>query len=155
MEVEPTLTEAEDLSLKQVLKPKKLFTPLNITIIVALIAVVGFGTFYLLNTEKEIDIKSSINQSHGKIIENADSSKKDGSNSGSSSSKTSSTNDKPNTKSLPASKNGAITSNPGLMGKGGDEPDPNDEDNGDKRDKKLRGGSTSGGSTDEDSEEEE
>ncbi len=140
------------MSSKQVLKPKKFLTPLNITIIVALIAVVGFGTFYLLNIEKEIDIKGSINQSHGKIIENADSSKKDGSNSGSSSSKTSSTNDKPNTRSPPASKNGIISSNPGLTGKGGDEPDPNDdEDNGDKRNKKLRGGSTSGGSTEEDS----
>ena len=142
------------MSSKQVVKPKKLFTPLNITIIVAVIAIVGFGTFYLLNTEKEIDIKSTINQSHGKIIQNADSSKKEGSNSGSSSSKSSTTNDKPNTRSAPVGKD-SIRPVPGFTGKGGDEPDPNDdEDNGEKRDKKLkRPSSTSGGSTEEDSEE--
>ena len=115
------------MSPKQVVKPKKLFTPLNITIIVAVIAIVGFGTFYLLNTDKEIDIKSSISQSHGKIIQNADSSKKEGSNSGSSSSKSSTTNDRPNTRSAPMGKD-SIRPVPGFTGKGGDEPDPNDDE---------------------------
>jgi ATP/ADP translocase len=68
MEIEPTTSEMEEMSPKQIIKPRNWFTPLNITIIVAVIAIVGFGTFYFLNTEKEIDIKGSINQSHGKII---------------------------------------------------------------------------------------
>lgn len=146
----------EELPAKQEVK-RKFLTPLNITIIVAVIAIVGFGAFYLLNVDKEVDLKSSINQSHDKIISHADSSKKDGSNSGSASSKSSNSNNKPNSKSLPASK-GVISSNPGLTGKlgGSDEPDPNDEDDGDKRDKKLKkASSTSGGSTEEDSEEDE
>jgi hypothetical protein len=142
---------------KQQMK-RKLLSPLNITILVAVIAIVGFGTFYLLNSGKEADIKGSISQSHDKIISHADSSKKDGSNTGSSSSKSSNSNSKPNSKSLPAAK-GVISSNPGLTGKiggSGDEPDPNDEDDGDKRDRKLKkASSTSGGSTEEDSEEEE
>lgn len=142
---------------KQEMK-RKILSPLNITIIVALIAIVGFGTLYLVNSGKDVDIKSSINQSHDKIISNADSSKQEGSNSGSSSSKTSSTsNNKPNTKTSTVDKN-VISGNPGLIGSknGGDEPDPNDEDDGDKRDKKLKkASSTSGGSTEEDSEEDE
>lgn len=134
---------------KQVEK-KKFFTLPNILIIVVALAVIGCGSYYLFNMGKEIDVKSSISQSHDKIISHADSSKKDGSNSGSASSKSSTSNNKPNAKSMPASK-GVISSNPGLTGKSGssgDEPDPNDEDDGDKRDKKLKkGSSTSGGST--------
>jgi hypothetical protein len=139
----------ESMSPKQELK-RQVFTPLNIMIFVSVLAILGFGTYYLLNLTKETDVKSSIGQSHDKIISHADSSKKDGSNSGSSSSKSSTSNSKPNTKSIPASK-GVISSNPGLTGKtgsGGDSPDPNDEDNGDKRDKQLKkASSTSGGST--------
>lgn len=157
MEIEPTMpSEVEEMPVKQEMK-RKVLTPLNITIIVALIAIVGFGTFYLINSGKEVDIKSSINQSHEKIITHADSSKQEGSNSGSSSSKTSSTsNNKPHSKTSAVDKN-VISGNPGLIGKnGGDEPDPNDEDDGDKRDKKLKkASSTSGGSTEEDSEDDE
>lgn len=144
------------MSPKQVEK-KKFFTLPNILIIVVAVALIGCGSYYLFNIGKEIDVKSSISQSHDKIISNADSSKKDGSNSGSASSKSSTSNNKPNTKSIPASK-GVISSNPGLTGKSGsgDEPPNDDEDNGDKRDKKLKkGSSTSGGSTIEDSEEED
>jgi hypothetical protein len=131
----------------------KVFTRINIIILITAVALVGLGTYYLLNINSEVDVKSSISQSHDKIISHADSSKKDGSNSGSSSSKSSNSNSKPNPKSPPASK-GVISSNPGLTGKSGDEPDPNDEeDDGDKRDRKLkRASSTSGGSTEEDSE---
>ena len=141
---------------KQQLK-RKLFSPLNILIFVTLLALLGFGTYYLLDVGKEVDVKSGISQSHDKIITNSDSSKKEGSNSGSSSSKSSNSNSKPNAKSLPASKS-ILSSNPGLIGKmgSGDEPPNDDEDNGDKRDKKLKkASSTSGGSTEEDSEDDE
>lgn len=116
---------------KQVEK-KKFFTLPNILIIVVALTVIGCGSYYLFNLGKEIDVKSSISQSHDKIISHADSSKKDGSNSGSASSKSSTSNNKPNAKSMPASK-GVISSNPGLIGGksgSGDKP-PNDDDNGD------------------------
>jgi hypothetical protein len=60
-------------------------------------------------------MKDSINDSHGKIIENAGSSKKDGSSSGSTSSKSSNSNSRPNPKSPPAGKD-IISSNSGNSG---------------------------------------
>ena len=117
---------------KQVAK-SKFFTPLNIMIIIATLAIIGAGTYYFINLNSDTNMKNSINESHGKIIEYAGSSKKDGSNSGSSSSKSSNSNNKPNSKSIPASK-GVISSNPGLTGStgsGSDEPEGDDED-GDK-----------------------
>jgi hypothetical protein len=124
-------------------------------ILLAFLSIIGFGTYYFMNLTSETDVKSSINEAHGKIVSFADSSKKEGSNSGSSSSKSSNSNNKPNPKSLPASK-GVISSNPGLnTGSGNEEPD-GDDDEGDKRDKKLKkGSSTDVTSTEEESEEED
>lgn len=136
---------------------RKLFTPLNIVLIISLIALAGFTAYYVLNAQGSNDAKNGITQAHDKIISHADSSKKEGSNSGSSSSKSSTSNNKQNSKTAPASKD-MISSNPGLLGKnnGGDEPDPNEEDDGDKRDKKLKKtGSMTGSSTEEDSEDSE
>jgi hypothetical protein len=86
-------------------------------IVLAVVAAVGAGTYYFLNLNSEKEITNQINLSHDKIITYADSSKKEGSNSGSSSSKSSNSNSKPNQKSQPASK-GIISSNPGLTGSG-------------------------------------
>jgi septal ring-binding cell division protein DamX len=131
---------------------KKIVTPMNVGIF--LLAVVIISTCAYLFILPKGDLKNEINESHGKIISYADSSKKDGSNSGSSTSKSSGTNEKPNGKSTPAGK-GVISSNPGLIGTGGsDEPNGEDDDEGDKREKKLKkSSSTGGGSTEEDSEE--
>lgn len=99
---------------KQVSK-SKIFTQLNITIMIACLAILGAGTYYFMNVNSEFNMKNSINDSHGKIIENAGSSKKDGSSSGSSSSKSSNSNSKPNSKSAPAGKD-VISSNSGITG---------------------------------------
>jgi hypothetical protein len=137
---------------------RKVFTPLNIVLIISVISLACFAGYYVFNAHNSADAKNAITQTHDKIITHADSSKKEGSNSGSSSSKSSASNNKQNAKTAPASKD-MISSNPGLLGKnnGGDEPDPNDdEDNGDKREKKLKkSGSMTGSSTEEDSEDSE
>lgn len=156
MEIEPTVNESEHMVVKQQEK-RKVFTPLNIVLIISLIALAGFAAYYVLQSQGSNDAKNGITQAHDKIISHADSSKKEGSNSGSSSSKSSTSNNKQNSKTAPASKD-MISSNPGLLGKSnGDEPDPNDdEDNGDKREKKLKNkGSLTGSSTEEDSEDSE
>jgi hypothetical protein len=111
-----------------------MLTPLNIILILSVVTIVGLGTYYLIDLKPQSDPKSNITQSHDKIISHADSSKKDGSNSGSSSSKSSNGNSKPNQASLPADKN-IISSNPSLiggkMGSGdGEPPNDDDEDNG-------------------------
>ena len=126
---------------------KPFFTNTNIVIILFIITLAGIGAYYFMNVNQDKEIKSGINNSHQKIIQNADSSKKDSTNSQTSSSKSSTTTTKPHQKSPPASK-GIISSNPVDQTGKGDEPDDNDEDNGDKRDKKLKkGSSTEGGSS--------
>lgn len=155
-EIEPSMDEMQSLHAKHE-TGQRLFTPLNILIILAVLAIAGAGTYYFMNLNAEEAGKSSISDSHDKIIQYADSSKKEGSNSGSSSSKSSNSNSKPNSKSLPASK-GVISSNPGLTGSsdgGAEDPDGDDED-GDKRKKKTQGGSsTDVTSTEEESDSEE
>lgn len=124
-------------------------------IILSVVVILGLGTYFILELGRpnKADPKSSITQSQDKIISHAGSSN-GGSSSGGSSSKSSSRNSKSNPHSHPASKD-SVTSNPSLgakMGSGGDEPDPNDEeDNGEKRDKKLKKDlSTTGASTEDD-----
>jgi hypothetical protein len=155
--MEPSMNEMESLHAKHE-TGRRLFTPLNILIILAVLAIAGAGTFYFLNLTAAESGKSSISDTRDKIIQYADSSsQKAGSNSGSSSSKSSNSNSKPNSKSLPASK-GVISSNPGLTGSsdgGAEDPDGDDED-GDKRKKKTQGGSsTDVTSTEEESDSEE
>lgn len=141
-------SDIDKITLKDEAK-KSFFTPLNILIILSLIAIMGAGTYYLFNVTSEQDIKSGINGSHEKIIQNADSSKKDSTNSQSSSSKSTTGTTKPHQKSLPATK-GIISSNPALQNNKGDGPGEDDEDNGEKRDKKLKkASSTEGGSSNE------
>ena len=125
---------------------RKIFSATNIMLAVVVIALVGIGAYVLIDFTSEKDMRSSIKETHSKIITHADSS------SGSESSKSSNSNDRPNVKSQPASK-GPISSNPGLIGKGGsgDYPDEDDEDNGEKRGKKLRENSGAGSTEEEDS----
>lgn len=132
---------------------RKYMTPLNIMIFFALIALLAVGAYVIVDFTKEKDMKNSITEAHSKIITNSESGSSTGGTSQTSKS-SSSSNDKPNAKSFPASK-GVITSNPGLLGKSGaGDEDPNDdeEDNGDKRSKKLRDHSGSGSTGEEDSE---
>jgi hypothetical protein len=144
------------MSNKQVAK-SKIFTPLNILIIITSLAIIGAGSYYLLNLSADTSMKSSINESHGKIIEYAGS--KDGSSSGSASSKGSKGSDKPISKSNPASKF-VISSNPSLTGSSGagsgsDDPDE-DENDGDKNDKIIKkASSTDVVSTEEDDSDDE
>ena len=146
-EQEPSFSDVDSVNQKQQTK-RKIFTPLNIMIIVASLTLIGLGVYYLTSLSSSTDIKNQINQSHEKIITVADSSKKEGSNSGSSTSKTSSNNDKPNGRSNPVSKT-IISSNSKITGSGnGDEDDDNNgDDNSDKNNKHTVGGS----STDDDS----
>ncbi len=137
--------------LKQQTK-RKLFTPLNILILLATVTILGVGSYYLLGSNGQ-DMKNQIQQTHDKIITYADSSsRKDGSTSGSTSSKSSSNNNKPNARSQPASK-GVISSNSKLTGAGdGEEPNEDDRD-GDNSDKKYSIGSTTEVDSEEDSQE--
>lgn len=145
-EQEPSLTEPEIALPKQQTKTK-LLTPLNIMIILASLALVGMGSYYLFSLGESTDMKSMINESHANIKTVADSnSQKDGSSTGSDSSKTSSTNNnKPNAKSPPASKD-IISSNNKLTGGTGGRDDEDDEGS-------DKPGKNSGGSTEIDSEE--
>ena len=128
--IEPTLEESELMPLKQQAR-KKVFTPLNILIALAALIAVGIGTYYLLSMAQPKEVQNQINQSHDKIINHADSSKKDGSNSGSSSSKSSTNNNKPNPRSQPASKT-VISSNSKLTGStSSGAPGDDEDDNGD------------------------
>jgi len=96
-------------------------TPLNIIIILAVVATLAAGTFYFININSESDAKNSMNETHSKIIKNADSSNKADSSAGSSNSKTSAStvNNKPNTKTSGASKD-IISTNSALTGSGSD-----------------------------------
>jgi len=88
------------------------------------VVALGVSLYYLLSLNADKEITNQINLNEGKIITYADSSKKEGSNSGSSSSKSSNSNNKPTPRSHPASR-GTISSNPGLTGSGA--PDGDDE----------------------------
>jgi hypothetical protein len=98
-------------------------------IMLTLVAAIGAGSYYLLDLNSDKEIINQINLNQDKIITYADSSKKEGSNSGSSSSKSSNSNSKPTSRSHPAAK-GTISSNPGLTGSGS--PDGDDEKGGDE-----------------------
>ena len=155
-EIEPTLSEVDATPLKQQTK-KKLLTPLNILIILAALALVGLGSYYLYSLSQGGDMKNKINETHDKIITVADSSSQKGSNTGSSSSKSSSNNNKPNGRSQPADKK-VISSNPKLTGGsppngGGDDED--EDNNSGKKNSGSGGGSSTEVDSNEDSEEEE
>ena len=107
-------------------------------IVLALVAAICAGSYYLFNLNSEKEITNQINLNQDKIITYADSSKKEGSNSGSSSSKSSNSNSKPNTRSHPAAK-GTISSNPGLTGSGspGGDDDEKDSDESKKKQSKT------------------
>jgi hypothetical protein len=125
---------------------KKLLTPLNIFIVLSVLALLGVGSYYLYSLSQGTDAKNKIQEAHDKIITVADSSSQKGSNTGSSSSKTSSNNNKPNSgRSQPAGK-GSISSNPNLSSNppngGGDDEDDEDNNSGKKN-------SGSGGSSTE------
>lgn len=152
-EQEPSFADVDSVNQKQQTK-RKIFTPLNIMIIVAALTLVGLGVYFLTSLSSANDIKNQINQSHEKIITVADSSKKEGSNSGSSTSKTSSNNDKPNGRSNPVSKT-IISSNSKLTGSGsnGDEEDENNGDNNSDKNNKNGGGSSTEDDSSEDSDE--
>lgn len=122
---------------------------------VSILVILGAGTYYLFNLTSDKEMKNAINESHNKIINNAGSSKQEGSNSGSSKSGGSSTNSKSSDKSQPASKT-VISSNPSLIGSNPGGEDPNEDKNsGEKNDKILKKASTNeGSSTTGDSEEE-
>lgn len=155
IDMEPSLGEVDTAPLKQQSK-KKLLTPINILIILAALAIVGLGSYYLFSLSSGTDMKNKINESHEKIITNADSSSQKGSNTGSSSSKSSSNNNKPNGKSQPASK-GVISSNSKLTG-AGSPPNGDDEDEGDGSSEKRKsnsGGSSTEVDSEEDTEEED
>jgi len=104
-------------------------------IVLAIVAAIGVGSYYLYNLNSDKEITNQINLNQDKIITYADSSKKEGSNSGSSSSKSSNSNNKPTPRSHPASR-GTISSNPGLTGSGA--PDGDDEEDGDDSSKKKQ-----------------
>lgn len=105
-------------------------------IMLALVAAIGAGSYYLLNLNSEKEITNQINLNQDKIITYADSSKKEGSNSGSSSSKSSNSNNKPTPRSHPASR-GTISSNPGLVGNGPPDGDDEEDRDGDDSKKKI------------------
>lgn len=152
-QIEPSLSEVDVSHPKQETK-RKLLTPLNIMIFLGALALIGIGSYYLLNINSEKDMKNKINESHKNIISYADSSKKDGSNSGSTSSKSSSNNDKPNTRSQPAGKdvissNGKLTGSSGSPPNGGGDDEEDEDGDGDSSKKKH----TLGSSTEEDSQE--
>jgi hypothetical protein len=152
-EQEPSLTDVNVTIPKQITK-RKIFTPMNIMILLAVVAVVGLGTYYVLNLSSDSkDMTNQIKESHDKMITYADSSKKEGSSSGSTSSKSSSNNNKPNPRSQPAGKdvigsNGKMTSS----GSPGDDEDENKDDNSEKKKNSL--GSTTEPDSEEDSQEE-
>lgn len=103
-------------------------------ILLAVVTALGVGSYYFLSLNTEKEITNQINLNEGKIITYADSSKKEGSNSGSSSSKSSNSNNKPTPRSHPANKD-TISSNPGLTGSGAPGGDDEEED-GDESKKK-------------------
>lgn len=90
----PQTSHADKITLKDQTK-KTFFTLPNILIILCLIAITGFAIYFFTNNKGDNEIKNGINNSHEKIIQNADSSKKDSTNSQSSSSKSSTTSTKP------------------------------------------------------------
>lgn len=148
-EQEPSLSEV-DISVPKQQTKRKLFTPLNILILLATLTIIGAGTYYILSSDAK-DMKNQIKESHDKIITYADSSKKDGSNTGSSSSKASTSSDKPIPRSRPAGKD-VISSNPKLTGGpsgGGDDEDDEERDDNSEKKKSM------GSSTEVDSEEDE
>ena len=149
-EQEPSFADVDSVNEKQQTK-RKLFTPLNILIIIATLTLAGLGVYYLTTLSSSTDIKNQINQSHDKIITYADSSKKEGSNSGSSTSKASSNNDRPNGKTNPVSKT-VISSNGKISGSGGSGDDEDDNNGDNNSDKNKNTGS--GSSTEDDSEDE-
>lgn len=145
-DIEPSLAEVDALPVKQQTK-KKLLTPLNILIILAALALIGLGGYYLYSLSQGTDMKNKITETHDKIIKVADSSSQKGSNTGSSSSKSSSNNNKPNGKSQPADKK-VISSNPKLTGAGsppnggGDDGEDEDEGSNGKKNSGSGGSST-------------
>ena len=72
-EFEPSLTEADVTPLKQQTK-RKLFTPINILIILSALALISLGGYYLYSLSSDTDMKNKINESHDTIITYADSS---------------------------------------------------------------------------------
>jgi hypothetical protein len=92
-----------------------MFSPYKILLALAVAFMLVMVGFKIYNEFVAQPIQTEIASAHGKIIQNADSSKDKASNSGSSSSKSSKTNDKPNQSSLPASKT-PISSNSNLSG---------------------------------------
>ena len=150
-EIEPSLSEVDVSPAKQQIK-KKILTPLNILIILAALALLGLGAYYLYSLSQGTDMKTKISETHDKIIKVADSSSQKGSNTGSSSSKSSSNNNKPNGRSQPAGKK-VISSNPKLTG--GSPPngggDDEDEDNNSGKKNSGSGGSSTEVDSNEDS----
>ena len=131
---------------------KKLLTPLNIFIVLSVLALLGVGSYYLYSLSQGTDAKNKIQEAHDKIITVADSPSQKGSNTGSSSSKSSSNNNKPNGRSQPAGKK-VISSNLKLTG--GSPPngggDDEDEDNNSGKKNSGSGGSSTEVDSNEDS----
>lgn len=149
---EPSFTEV-DISVPKQQTKRKIFTPLNIMILLAALTILGVGAYYVFSSDAK-DIKNQIQESHDKIITYADSSKKEGSNSGSSSSKSSTNNNKPNPRSQPAGKD-VISSNSKLTGAPGGGDDEDDGEGDDNSEKKNSVGSTTEVDSEEDEEESE
>lgn len=156
--VPESLRESESIPANKQTVKRPFFTPFKIVLLIAVVAAISFGSYQLYNLYESNQVKSEMLESHGKIIQYADSSKKEGSSTGSTSSKSSKTNDKPNAASKPAGKS-PISSNGqgGLGGSGNGGKENEDEDDGEKRKKKLndKKSLTNDISTDEDSEEDE
>jgi hypothetical protein len=55
---------------------RKLFTPLNIVLIISLLTLAGLAAYYVFNARDGANAKNEITQAHDKIITHADSSKK-------------------------------------------------------------------------------
>lgn len=127
MDSAPALQEREPEMLNKQQEKKSMLSPYKILLALAVFFMLVMVSYKVYDYVAPTITDSEINSAHGKLIQHADSSSKDkASTSGSSSSKTSKNNDKPNTRSQPASK-GPIGSSFGSSSEGDDEEDSNDE----------------------------
>ena len=155
------LSEREEVHFAKQVEKKKMITPFKILIGVAIFCIVAMFSYKLYSLAYVGAAASKISSSHGKFIQHGDSSngQETGSQTGSSSNKGSKSSGKPIEASQPISK-GMFGPSPTGSGGDGEEPSEEDDNDGEKRSKKLKDnimfdGTSTEGSSEEISEEDE